>query len=131
MLKSKGRGKLSALAKLDEKTIACSYEGCGKSFSRPIGVKVIGPDGASEIYDACPYCFTKVITHRQGLKPVEKISPLPTTLDKDLDMKKNGERKDKQAGCPHSFGYLNNRPKGTPIPDVCLTCPKITKCMLQ
>jgi len=131
MSKSKGRGKLRALAKLDEKTIVCSFAGCGKSFDRPIEVKVIGSGGTPEIYDACPYCFSKVITHRQGLKDVEKISPFPITLDKDSDMKKSGERKDKQAGCPHSFGYLSNRPKGTSIPDVCLTCPKITKCMFQ
>jgi len=131
MSKSKGRGKLRALAKLDKKIIVCSYAGCGKSFGRPIEVKVIGPDGAPEIYDACPYCFSKVITHRQGLNPLEKMLPLPITLEEDLDMKKSGKRKDQQTGCPHSFGYLSNRPKGTSIPDACLTCSKITKCMLQ
>jgi hypothetical protein len=131
MSKSKGRGKLGALAKLDEKTIVCSYVGCGKSFNRPIEAKVIGPDGTYEIYDACPYCFSKVVTHRQHLKPSEKISPLVISPDKDLDMKKSGEKKHKEAACPYSFGYLSNRPKGTPIPDACLTCPKITKCMLQ
>jgi len=33
--------------------------------------------------------------------------------------------------CPHHFGYLANRPKDVPIPQDCLTCPKIVDCMLK
>ncbi|MDI6905109.1 MAG: hypothetical protein QMD13_06450 [Candidatus Bathyarchaeia archaeon] len=38
--------------------------------------------------------------------------------------------KDKDpSGCPHHFGYLANRPKNDPVPQECLTCPKILECM--
>jgi hypothetical protein len=31
--------------------------------------------------------------------------------------------------CGQYFGYLNKRPKGTPIPETCLTCEKMVECM--
>jgi len=131
MPRSKRNGKRRVLSKLEEGTTVCSYIGCGKSFGRPIEVRVIGPDNAPKIYDACPYCFSRVIHPNQDPKPVEKIS-LPTiTSNEDLDKEQGSEKKGKPTGCSHSFGYLSNRPKGTSIPDSCLTCPKITKCMLQ
>ena len=36
----------------------------------------------------------------------------------------------KQGGCLHEFGYLKNRPKNKPIPDECLTCPKMIQCLM-
>lgn len=33
--------------------------------------------------------------------------------------------------CPHHFGYLSRRPKDAPIPEECLTCRKMIKCMLK
>ena len=35
------------------------------------------------------------------------------------------------SGCTHHFGYLTNRPRDAPIPQECLTCPKIVDCMLK
>ena len=34
-------------------------------------------------------------------------------------------------GCPHYVGYLSKRPRGTPIPEECLTCPKMIECTLR
>ena len=34
-------------------------------------------------------------------------------------------------GCPHYLGYLSKRPKNASIPDECLTCRKMVKCMLE
>jgi hypothetical protein len=31
--------------------------------------------------------------------------------------------------CGHHFGYLNKRPKDTPIPETCMICPKIVECL--
>lgn len=31
--------------------------------------------------------------------------------------------------CPHNLGFLSKRPKGSVIPDECLTCEKIFDCM--
>jgi len=33
--------------------------------------------------------------------------------------------------CAHNFGYLGNLPKHTPIPDECLSCPNVMKCLSQ
>jgi hypothetical protein len=33
------------------------------------------------------------------------------------------------AECPHHFGYLANRDKKTPIPQECISCPKVLKCI--
>ncbi len=35
------------------------------------------------------------------------------------------------SGCPEAFGYLANRPKGVPIPQGCLICPKMVDCVLS
>ncbi len=32
-------------------------------------------------------------------------------------------------GCRHKFGYLNDLPKNTPIPDECFGCPEIVECL--
>lgn len=31
--------------------------------------------------------------------------------------------------CSHHFGYLRTVPKNTPLPDECLGCPRIVKCL--
>lgn len=33
--------------------------------------------------------------------------------------------------CQHKFGFLGQRPKGTDIPDECLTCEKMLDCMFS
>jgi hypothetical protein len=33
------------------------------------------------------------------------------------------------AECLHHFGYLANRDKETPIPQECISCPKVLKCI--
>ena len=30
--------------------------------------------------------------------------------------------------CPHRFGYLSGLPKGKPVPEECLVCPKMLEC---
>ncbi|MEM1539366.1 MAG: hypothetical protein QXW82_01250 [Candidatus Bathyarchaeia archaeon] len=35
------------------------------------------------------------------------------------------------AGCPHYFGYLRERPREEGIPEECLTCEKVVECMLS
>lgn len=35
------------------------------------------------------------------------------------------------SSCPYHFGYLSQRPKGQEIPSDCITCEKLTECMLS
>ncbi len=115
----------------------CLYPNCGKSFSEPIKLTVISEGGILETYDACPHCFSQVanvgLSKIEG--PSEKNIKTDIALDKDTeeDTKETTEKthQKKAACCSHSFGYLSKRPKGSSIPDECLTCPEITKCLLQ
>jgi hypothetical protein len=35
------------------------------------------------------------------------------------------------SACQHYFGFLSQRPKGTPIPEECLTCEKMLDCLVS
>ena len=109
----------------------------------------------AEQYYACPYCFIKLDEDAENKEDVTEeatpSSPLHPSLEKVLDVistqpqKEKEEEKKKEeplvkppkkeekgpSGCPHRFGYLANRPKNAPIPQECLTCPKIVDCMLK
>ncbi|MDG6221667.1 MAG: hypothetical protein IAX21_05910 [Candidatus Bathyarchaeota archaeon] len=45
--------------------------------------------------------------------------------------KEKSSKTDTKSGCPERFGYLANRPNDEPIPQYCLTCPKMVDCMLS
>ena len=54
------------------------------------------------------------------------------TLAAEEPSAKPQEKEEKGSSeCSHHFGYLANRPKDAPIPQECLTCPKIVDCMLK
>ncbi len=60
-------------------------------------------------------------------KTIEKPKPAPTA---SLETEKpEFSRNNNSSGCPHSFGYLKEHPKNTPIPNECLTCTKIMECL--
>jgi len=118
--------------------IVCSYSKCGKSFSEPIELTLIQADGSPETYYACPHCFSRVSLEDRKIERKEKSSDkskkspseaLPSVSKKDLEEDASGVEKVKPAGCVHFLGYLRTRPKGTPIPDECLTCAAIMDCM--
>ncbi|PVX24209.1 MAG: hypothetical protein CW691_08350 [Candidatus Bathyarchaeum sp.] len=58
------------------------------------------------------------------LQEEETVKEEPRT--KEAATKESGS-----AGCPEEFGYLANRAKDAPIPQGCLTCPKMVDCMLS
>jgi hypothetical protein len=37
----------------------------------------------------------------------------------------------KPHGCSHHFGYLSERPKKDSIPEECMVCDNIVRCMLK
>ena len=50
---------------------------------------------------------------------------------KDLEEKTPIIKESESTGCPETFGYLANRPQDAPIPQICLSCPKMVDCMLS
>ena len=104
-----------------EQAIVCPYVKCGKIFSEPIELTVRA-DGSLETYHACPHCFSRVSVSDNLEKNVSEV-PLGV-LKKASKVTENDV-----ADCAHSLGYLKTRPKDSPIPDECLTCAAILKCM--
>jgi hypothetical protein len=109
----------------------CSNSSCGLVFSKPIKVKNLCMD--SEVYDACPRCFTAVdetysarVNEAQGSSRVEVIEE---NVARDVEGKKT--EPSTSAKCTHHFGYLSQRPKNEKIPDECVMCEQIVKCMLK
>jgi len=44
-------------------------------------------------------------------------------------VKKSSNTEKDQVECLNQFGYLANRDKGTPIPQECINCLKVLKCI--
>jgi len=104
-----------------EQAIVCPYVKCGKIFSEPIELTVRA-EGSLETYYACPHCFSRVSVSDNLEKSLSE-APLGV-LKKASEVTENDV-----ADCAHSLGYLKTRPKDSPIPDECLTCAAILKCM--
>jgi hypothetical protein len=130
---------------LEESVIViCPNPKCGRNIEEPILLTNLSVK-PTEQYDACPYCFTKLIPETpvelEEVTPSEKDEILETsTEDSSQVLKKvedlilgSSENKEKEdeKGCPEKFGYLANRPKEAPIPPDCLLCPKMVDCMLR
>jgi DNA-directed RNA polymerase subunit RPC12/RpoP len=91
--------------------IVCPYTKCGKIFNQPIELTIRTKD-SSKTYFACPHCFSKV-----------------DILDKKIENPSKDSLKKDVFSCAHFVGYLKTRSKDSPIPDECLTCNKILKCI--
>ncbi len=102
--------------------IVCPYVKCGKIFSEPIELTVRA-EGSLKTYYACPHCFSQVSVSDNPEK-----SPSEAPLNALRDASKSVEKND-AVNCTHFLGYLKTRPKDSPIPDECLTCSEILKCM--
>jgi hypothetical protein len=73
--------------------------------------------GSEGFYDACPYCLTEITAED------EKVE--------EPSLEERIESCEKPASCPYHVGYLCERPAKDAIPDDCMVCKDIVKCMLQ
>lgn len=81
-----------------------------------------------QIYNACPFCFAR---EEHGNLKGENNSMEPAFDDIPVISSKNEKGAgSEQPKCPQHFGYLKNRPKNAPIPEICLTCERMIKCVL-
>lgn len=103
----------------------CPNEKCGKIVPNPLKLTDLSQDPAGT-YFACPYCLSRL-----DITTVErKISPKAPTKKPASPKKVSSEKIKGPEKCPHYLGYLKERPKGTTIPNECLTCPEAVKCLL-
>jgi hypothetical protein len=105
----------------------CSCEACGRAYEAPIQLTNLSASPA-EVYNACPFCFS-----RQEEIEKESEESKPSSL-KDFNTTSREAQEDlkspEQLMCSHYLGYLKKRPKNAPIPESCLTCPKMIQCLL-
>jgi hypothetical protein len=117
-----------------EDTFACPNSSCGFVFSKPVKVKNMSSED-SQCYDACPRCLT-AITIEQSV-PVVEAKP-DATVDENKAQGTIAGRSEKKrpepsttVHCAHHLGYLSKRAKNEKIPDDCMFCENIVKCMLK
>jgi hypothetical protein len=87
-------------------------------------------------YDACPYCLTEItLEEAPAITKEERKPETNETIIKEPDMRptkeKSAKAQSKVQGCAHYFGYLSKRPTKEKIPEECVICENIVKCMLQ
>jgi DNA-directed RNA polymerase subunit RPC12/RpoP len=111
--------RYSAISKPnEEENVTCSE--CRATFNKPI-LAAVTTSGNVQKYYACPRCLSKV-KNVELQENTAKTAPAQET-------KKFVVEKLEAAKCEHFVGYLKKRPKDTPIPDECLTCAEIVKCL--
>ena len=97
-----------------------------------------GNNVLENVKDSRPSFLKKVKALIPGSNGLKKETAPKTEPKIELNTKKTElknvpftSKEDLTNGCPETFGYLANRPKDVPIPQVCLVCPKMVDCMLS
>lgn len=117
-----------------EDKFACPNSSCGLVFSKPVKVKNVGSED-SQCYDACPRCLTAIVKE-------ESVSVVEAKLSATVEDNKGQEaivsspeerraRPSTTVQCEHHLGYLSERSKNEKIPEDCIVCDNVVKCMLK
>lgn len=99
--------------------LTCPNEKCGKVIFEPLEMTDLSKTPKETFY-VCPHCMAKLDINTLE----QKSTPDPISVENPKVDKRAGSQK-----CPHYLGYLKERPKDTAVPDECLTCPKMIKCL--
>jgi hypothetical protein len=117
-----------------EDKFACPNSSCGLVFSKPVKVKNVGSED-SQSYDGCPRCLTAITVEKSV--PVVGAKPVVTVEDNKGQGTVVGNSEERSAGssttvqCAYHLGYLSERTKNEKIPEDCIVCENIVKCMLK
>jgi hypothetical protein len=107
-------------ASSDPQGMTCPNNRCGKVFDKPLELIDLAKPSDKGSY-VCPYCLSKL----EATKLRQEIVIETFSAERPQDVAEQKEGK-----CPQFIGYLGKRPKNVPIPDFCLTCPQMMKCLL-
>jgi DNA-directed RNA polymerase subunit RPC12/RpoP len=105
--------------------LVCPYGSCGKEFRQPI---LLASEGelSRESYYACPHCHSKldlVLKDSRDLSSVEAVA--------STDLKVHVAEEKKPESCTYYIGYLKTLSEDAPLPERCLTCPKVMLCFAR
>lgn len=98
---------------------------CNGTFPKPI-LATLSTNGQTLTYYACPCCLTKVVETKNPKSEGDKETP---PLAEKVE--KTASTSGSDVECKHFLGYLKKRPKDTSIPDECLLCEKMIKCLIH
>lgn len=85
------------------------------------------PERPKPISDNEPFNMSKKPVSPLQAKPAVQAS-LKTPEAPEIREEKKLQSENTR-NCPHYFGYVKTLPKNTPIPDECMWCPRIVKCL--
>jgi len=99
---------------------------CGRVVSTPVRLTDLSRRPVEETYYACPFCLSRldvgeVTEHLEGLEHSQDEKGIEEKAEMEVTV----------SNCAYEFGYLGSRPKDSVIPDQCLICPRILKCMVK
>jgi hypothetical protein len=117
-----------------EDKFACPNSSCGFVFSKPVKVKNVGTEN-SQCYDACPRCLTAIVIE-ESVPVVDAKPGAAVENDKEQEtVLRSSENKTATSStsvqCAYHLGYLSERTKNEKIPEDCIVCENIVKCMLK
>ena len=135
------------MSQIEEKTkkgsmFTCPNASCGKVFSKPLKALNLHQDPEGP-FDACPYCLTEINMEDTPAttpdKPEtfeEEAVEAEPELEVEMEEKappaeKHVEIPEAPSGCQHHIGYLSEKSSKEQIPDECMMCKDIVKCMLK
>lgn len=86
----------------------------------------------SEKYDACPYCLTEIkVGEDTETIEVKKKEEIEIEQPEIRKIETSAPKIQKTEGCSHYMGYLSQRSTKEKIPEECMVCENIVKCMLK
>lgn len=115
-----------------EQSFTCSNPSCGRRFSVPLKVVDLRLK-KPQPYLACPHCLGEIVSDQRS-QAVESFidSKKENALGVAKGLEKAEETLTAQRGdCAYHLGYLSERSSGEGIPDECMVCGQIVKCMLR
>ncbi len=131
------------MSQIEEKTkkgsvFTCPNASCGKVFSKPLKALNLQQDPEGP-FDACPYCLTEInVKDTSAVTPdetetfeAEETEPEFEVEETPPSAEKHVEIPETPSECLHHVGYLSERSSKEQIPDECMMCKDIVKCMLK
>jgi len=110
----------------ESRVIICPNSKCHGKIKEPILLTNLSTTPKEQYY-ACPHCLIKLdIISTQPQKEKEEEKREEETPVEPPEKEEKGPSR-----CAGHFGYLATRPKNAPIPQECLTCPKVLDCVMK
>jgi len=107
--------------------LICPNPKCQRKIEEPILLSNLSTASAEQYY-ACPHCFIKldVISTEPQKQKEEKEKKQEELPIEPPEKEEKGPSK-----CAGYLGYLASLPENKPIPQECLTCPKVLDCVMK